>query len=521
MSEADNYQIILETLKEYLEKNLQAKPIEINCFFRKDLPIFLIHYSESVVPNPKEVFSLLKQALKQEGFPEDYPVSMYLVWQESDRVDFLQRLLVTETKISDENFKNTQKPRKFAFAGLITGIAIVSLFCGYIFSRPCVIGKCQAISEAKEAMQMAFIQVNTSASDGNILSAQQELNKAIATLKSIPVWSNSRPQAEKLLKDAQEQSQNLNKIVNAIQIGQKANSVTEITESQSLWQEAIATLETIPSKSHWKTVAQFKIQQYQKNLVELQQQQTDRQNAIAYLKKAQETAKLAQNRENDAQSLSDWQLVSATWQTSLQQLREISPQTKEYQQAKELLEAYVPRLVSARKRKQQEEVATNIYQKATEQAKIAQNAESKNQWLAAVTNWRNALNFIQQVPKNTFQYRQAEPLIATYLLALNRANEFSQANSILEKICLENSQCNYTIADNVIKLNLTSDYIQKLWETVLQARATGNWQTEAQLRDRIALLEKNLQSLGNNSGKRVEVYNSDGRLMMVYEVNRH
>lgn len=418
--------------------------------------------------------------------------------------------------------ESRQQSRKFAIAGAMTGMVIFSLLSSYALTRPCVVGKCYAIVEARVAIKIALTSVRVSASDRDLLAAQQQVKSAIATLQAIPIWSNYRSQAEKLSKDSQKQFQNLTKIVSAIHIAEKATSATKPEKIQNLWLKAIATLEEIPIESQWRAIAQLKIQQYQKNVAGLERQQKERQNGIVNLNLAQKTAQLAQNREDDAQSLSDWQLVSTTWQIALQQLQEISPQTREYQQAKQLLEAYAPRLVLALSHKQQEEFAANIYQKAIEKAKIAQNAELKTQWLTAVLNWRNALALIRQVPKNTFQYRQAEPLITTYMLALDRATEISQNNSILEKICIaQKLTCDYAIAQEAIKINLTSDYIHRLWETVSQARATGNWQTEVELRDRIAILEKNLQSLSNNSGKRVEVYNSDGRLMMVYEVSRH
>jgi len=170
MNEVVNYQIILKSLTEYLEKNLQVQPIQINCLFRENTPIFLIHYSQSIILNPKEVFFLFRQALQEEGFPEDYPVSIYLVWQESDRLDLLQQLLA-DSQIN--SLKRPQKSRKIAIAAAITGMTIFSLLCGYALTRPCVIGKCQVISEAKEAIQTAFIEVNPAATDRDILVAQQ------------------------------------------------------------------------------------------------------------------------------------------------------------------------------------------------------------------------------------------------------------------------------------------------------------------------------------------------------------
>ncbi|MCU0533891.1 MAG: hypothetical protein MUD14_08345 [Hydrococcus sp. Prado102] len=409
-----------------------------------------------------------------------------------------------------------------SIAGAATGVAIV-VASSYALTRPCVIGKCSAIPQAQQLATQALSRVSVSSDEPEIVSAKQELDEAIATLNAIPGWSNYRSEAQTLIKDYQHDSDSLKAIIDATQTADRAillvqNSSTQWEEMRSLWQNAIATLQPLLSERQWQAIAQVKIYDYQKNLDALQNRNNAQKTANVKLQTAKETALVAQMRQNSAQTASDWQQVSSIWQTALQHLREISPQTSVYQETRQLIKVYTSELLSAGMRQRQEESATNLYQRAIEQAKRAQNAETKQQWSAAASDWRIALTYIKQVTRQTFQYRQAEPLIATYTLALDRAMKYQQIEGILTKICDKNSNiCSYTIDERAIKIQLTSTYTQNVWDTALQARANGNVQIQIDLLNRLSSLESTLQNLSNNLGKRVEVYNSEGRLITVYE----
>jgi hypothetical protein len=553
MSETAESQLSLRELEELLQKKLHSEPsinipLQIHCLFREEILIVLIDYPESAIPHPKQVFSLLRQTLKEEQISDNYSISMYLICQEQEQSDILQPLLVDslESKIAEEASQSlselqaekllessdraTKKPLPNLLLlgiGAGTGISLVSLLAlFYALTRPCVIDNCSVIPQAQQLFDTASRLVRVSSSDREILTAQQQLDEAIQKLQLIPWWSNYRSEAERLLQDYQQQSASLKTIGGAIATAKQATVLTENSpmtsskneEIRQLWQTAITSLQQLPSDSPWYAIAQVKIQDYQKNLVGLEQRLEAQQKATTNLKAAKEAAKLARSRQNSAQSPSDWQAVRTTWQTAVQRLRDISPQTSVYPEAQRLLEIYTSGLVIAQTRQNQEQSAANLYQKATETAKLATQAEAKNQWSAAISHWRNALTYVREVPQNTFQYRQAEPLRATYTIAFNRAIKFEQSDRALEKICAQGSKiCNYAIADNLIKVNLTYSYMQTVWKTALQAKATGNLQTEVNLLNHISTLEKSLQSLSNTSEKRVEVYNADKQLMMVYE----
>jgi hypothetical protein len=412
---------------------------------------------------------------------------------------------------------------RMTIAGTATGVAIVVIACSYALTRPCVIGKCSAIPQARQLTSQALSRVSVSSDEQEMVSAKQKLDAAIATLNAIPVWSNYHSEAQTLLKDYQQDSNNLKTIIDATQTADRAillvqNASSQWEEMRSLWQNAIATLQPLLSDRQWQAIGQVKISDYQKNLDAIQYRKNAQDSANVKLKLAKETAQLAKTRQNSAQTVSDWQQVYSHWQTALQNLREISPQTSVYQETRQLMEMYTAELLSAGMRQRQEESATNLYQRAIEQAKRAQKAETKQQWSAAASDWRIALTYIKQVPRQTFQYRQAEPLIANYTVAFDRAMKYQQIESVLGKICDKNNNiCSYTIGERAIEVKLTSTYTQTVWNAVLQARANGNVEMQIDLLNRLSSLESTLQNLSNHLGKQVEVYNSDKQLLTIYE----
>lgn len=412
---------------------------------------------------------------------------------------------------------------KMTIAGAATGFAIVIVASTYAFTRPCVIGKCSEIPQARQLATEALSQVNVSSEEQEIFNAKQKLDEAITTLKTIPRWSNRHNEAQTLVKDYQNDSNSFKAIINASYSADRAislvqNSSFEWEEMRSLWQNAIATLQPLLSDRQWRAIAQVKIYDYQKNLDSLQNREDAQNSANVKLERAKEIARVAKMRQNSAQTASDWKLVYSNWQTALQHLREISPQTSVYQETRQLIKIYTAELLLAGTRQRQEDSANNLYKRAIEQAKRAQNAENKQQWSAAAADWRIALTYIKQVSHQTFQYRQAEPLMATYALAFDRAMQYQQIEEILAKICDSSSNmCSYVIGDRAIEVKLTSTYTQTVWDTALQARANGNVQTQIDLLNLLSSLESTLQNLSNNLGKRVEVYNSDKRLITVYE----
>jgi len=146
------------------------------------------------------------------------------------------------------------------------------------------------------------------------------------------------------------------------------------------------------------------------------------------------------------------------------------------------------------------------------------------QWSASVYHWRNALNYIEQVPQNSFQYNQVQPLLSAYQGALTQAEnqlrrtlKLQQAKEDLAQTCKGVTKvCDFTVSDSLIKIKLTPNYVEDIRQTALKAKAQANTNTQIALLDHISTVEQALQVISNNTGLRVEVYEPNNSLAIAY-----
>jgi hypothetical protein len=436
----------------------------------------------------------------------------------------------------DENQMNTnQASPKFLGKLVLWGVSgSLLLFFStlYFLTRPCVMGQCAVLDQAQLYADSSNQILNQNPSGKAIFEAQDQLHQAIALLDDIPQWSMYHQEADQLLNTYQTKAQTLENLISSLKIASQASYHTQNPpypiekwqESQQKWREAISGLEKISGDSDLYLLAQAKIVEYQQNLSIINRLLNQEAQASDKLNLAKETIKIAQVRQGTAQSLDNWQLVYATWQTALQRLKEIPPQTTGYTQAQQLINEYNPMIAQVREKKNQELFAANAYNQSLRLAQLAKNAQDINQWSSAVYHWRNALEYIQQVPPNSFQYNQVAPLLNTYNNALAKAEnqlrvsiELQQAQEDLTHTCQGISKlCDFTIAQNQIKVKLTSDYIEDIRNTAIKAKAQENTNTQIALIDHIATFEKALQVISTNTGLRLEVYEPNGKMAIAY-----
>lgn len=414
----------------------------------------------------------------------------------------------------------------------VSGSLLLFFSTLYFLTRPCVMGQCAALDQAQEYAHTSNQILNQNPSGQAIFEAQTQLNQAIALLTDIPQWSMYHQEADQLLNTYHSKAQHLKSLISALKIASSASHHTQKPpypmvkwqEAQQKWREAISGLEKIPSDSDLYLLAQAKIVEYQQNLKIINGLLNQEAQASDKFNLAQETIKIAQVRQGTAQSLDHWQLVYATWQTAIQRLKEIPPQTTVYNQAQQLINEYNPMIAQVREKKNQELFAANAYNQSLRLAQLAKNAQDINQWSSAVYHWRNAIEYIQQVPPNSFQYNQVAPLFNSYNNALAKAEnqlrvsiKLQQAQEDLTHTCQGLSKlCDFTIGQNQIKVKLTSEYIEDIRNTAIKAKAQENTNTQIALIDHIATFEKALQVISTNTGRRLEVYEPNGKMAIAY-----
>jgi hypothetical protein len=415
---------------------------------------------------------------------------------------------------------------------IVAGTGLSLLFVSsvvYVLSRPCVVGSCQVIPEAEALSQKSIARLQKPQSGKEVLEAQQQLTEAIQMLEPIPAWSSHHSKAQELIKAYKGQSEQVNQMVTALKTAVRASyksenpphSPSQWIEVENMWREAIAQLEQLPTDSNLQPLAQEKIQAYKANLGQTSQRLVKERQAQGYLQSAKDAGLIAQARQGVAQSSEHWQLVYSTWQIAMNRLKQIPQGTMAYQEAQQLTAMYTPQMATARDRKIQEEIAANAYKQGLRLAQLAKASQANNQWTVAVSQWRNALTYVNQVPTDTFYYGKARSLAGSYSNALKQAQaelqlamKVQQARRDLNQTCYGKIKvCFYTIEGNLIKVRLTPTYLEVVRQTSLNAKAKGDSNTQTGVVNHILTLGEALEAISDNSRIPLEVYAPDGNLI--------
>ncbi len=421
---------------------------------------------------------------------------------------------------------------RFWPALIAAGVAVsIIVFFGslYLVSRPCVFRRCEQLEVAQELANEAVATLQDPPSGRAVLQAQQQLAQAIELLETIPGWSGAHEEAANLLVAYNASAEKVAELVEALQLAAQAANLTQNPplpverwqESQRSWRGAIAILNDIPAGSEFYDFAREKIREYRENLSLVNRRLEQERAAVENFAAAQEAAKVADVRLGVAQSLDNLRLAEATWQTAIDRLAAIPASTTPYVEAQPLLADYRPKLVQASDRLSRESFAQDAYDQGESLGQLAAAAQAMNQWEQAVTHWRNALNYVKQVPSDAFVYAKAQPLVERYSAALNTAQsrleekvQVRQARSALTRICqADGTICVYTVTEALISVRLTPNYVQRVRRTAAQARDSNDVEVQADLLDHIFNLEKALIEVSEDTGIPLEIYTTDNVLV--------
>lgn len=459
----------LKDIESRLEQDLPESfegftPITVQCVLTENSLLILLQTQSLASISSQKVVSQIKKILDQEFIPQSLQITIRLMSDEGECFEetldsdgknrSLLLVLPVVNQFKQEIFSywkqvDLSKYPSKRITGVGTGI-ILLLGGIYIISRPCSLGSCATLPQAQQLAQEGISAFETSPSPESLSVVEGRLTEAVEKLIKIPWWSSYHSQANSLLNLYQGRLDNLEELNRALnqayQAVDKAQNpplpAGEWRTIQELWQEAISDLKQLPPDSPFYSFAQTKLKEYQGNLETIKQRlQAEKQSQIS-LAKAKEAAKLAIVRQNVAQSVEEWQLVYATWKTAIKRVQEIADGTTNTQEARQLLNTYMPHYTKANARLQQEILAQNHYNEALKQAQSAQNSQQNQQWSSAVSHWRSALTALKQIKPNTFVANEAQPLMTNYTLALNQAQinlkkavNLQQLRQSLEEVC--------------------------------------------------------------------------------------
>lgn len=473
---------------------------------------------QSVLTEPRE-----SSETSTSGGTQEHPWDQPIPREDDSKAD---EVPPEEPQVQEATPKKDLLPLAVAGAGLSLVVFFSSLF---VLSRPCVLGQCREIALAQELSNQSQKTLQRPQSGKEVLEAQQQLTDAIKILETIPPWSGEHGKAQELIKAYQAQGEQVNKMIMAMKTGARAgykgenppHPAPQWIEAQNLWREAIAQLEQLPTQSSLQPLAQEKIKSYKSNLAQTNQRLVKERQAQTLIKSAKDAALIAQARQGVAQSLEHWQLVYATWQEAINRLKKVPQGTTGYVEAQDLSGLYAPKMATALSRKNEEQIAANTYNQGLRLADLARNAQTNNQLSVAVTNWRNALTFMNQVPSNSFYHGKAQAIAASYTnnlkqvqVQLQLALKLQQARRDLNQTCQGKTKvCNYTINKNLIKVQLTPTYMEKVRQTALNAQAKGDSIAQSGVVNHILTLGEALEAISDNVKIPLEVNAPDGSII--------
>ena len=545
-----------------LSDAIAASPLQVNCSLSEETLIIIIQYSETLTLQKAATFSCVREFLDRQGSSSLYPTEIYLTRekpssflkngtanQETEDMRSIPRQKNRESSLqppktnklslfqqnnlhfpilSPQNIPDYFSTKKLLGLGLGLGILVMGL---YGLSDPCVTGTCPSLSQAKILINSSLLVLEPDSSS-SLLATKQKLGEARVQLQSIPWWSPYRVQANALDSEAQTILRDIDSLNAAIASGNQATflmqksslSIPEWQTVQSLLRKSIKQLKQLPTNSQFQAFAIAQSQQYEKSLRANNQRLQQEQLANTIYEEAMKIGRAAKVQENMAQSIDDFDKISATWKKAIESLENISQGTTSYDKTSKILDLYGQKYKAIDARKKNEALANLNLQQAIQESQIAEKLEQSQQWSLAVSHWKDALVYLKQVPDNSFQSTKAKSLLIQYNLSLNKAQEnFRNANRLqliknnLAKVCSqENKACNYSIDKNMIKVKLTSSYLQQIWDLSIQAKLNANIKEQAKILNHLARLEQSFQMISNQAKIPLAVYNSKGNLMTTY-----
>jgi hypothetical protein len=375
--------------------------------------------------------------------------------------------------------------------GLAALILVGSGALAYAITRPCVVGNCDRLDQAAELNQSAQITLIGQPNGEDLAVAQADLQAAIDLLTPVPTWSAYYGEAQADLQRYQSSIVSLNALIQAQAIAQEAaqlsqnppHPVERWVKVHLLWQQSVDRLATIPTESPAFDFAQQKLREYRANHSAIGRRIVAEEEAEANFSTAIQTAHLARQRTETANSLAGWQLATKEWQAAIKGLSLIPQGTMAYTEAQAQLQDYQDQLRRATNRSVLEEAGAHHYNQAVQAARAAAAYEAKSQWTQAVAQWRQAVASAQAIPTDTILAEDGAILLETYQPALANAQTRLRTAVTLQNLTVTLAQlCEFSATPctvredaNQLRVVLSSQYAEPLRQAITPPAADGTF----------------------------------------------
>jgi len=416
--------------------------------------------------------------------------------------------------------------------GLAGFIVISSGVFAYALSRPCVVGGCSRLEDAEAFYADAQLQLTGSPDEETLKTAQSDLQAAMVLLTPIPHWSSYYEASQATLQQVQTDITALNALIQAKAKAREAvnlsqnppHSVEHWVDVQLLWQQSIDLLDTISSDSPTADYAQQKLEEYQANHKAIGRRVVAEEEAEANFSTAIQTAQLAQQRLDTAESLAGWQLAAKEWQAAIKGLTLIPQGTSAYGEAQEYLQDYRQKLAQASAQANLEEDSTRFYQQAVQATREAKAYEARNQWTLAVTQWRRAVARANQISPESTLGSEATVLLETYQPALTNAESRLRTAVALQKLTQtvgsvcdgSGTPCQVNESPSQIQVTLSSQYAEPLRQAITPPAADGTFAFTNELTPSVQQLIEEIMAVSHQVDRQVSIYDSHGGFVARY-----
>ncbi|NER00394.1 MAG: hypothetical protein F6K30_27470 [Cyanothece sp. SIO2G6] len=408
---------------------------------------------------------------------------------------------------------------------------------GYVVTRPCAMGGCPVLEQAKTLYGPADPLLDATASMESISQTYATLLDINYRLAAVPLWSPHHAQAQAVLGGHEEQADVLAQVLaaqqqalNAAIASQSPPYPLEMWQTIAAeWQAAIAQLSAVATEDSVAPLVQVKLEEYEDNLAIVQQRIQRETEAAQVVAVARESLHGADALSSVAQSSDSLQVVESTLQTALAHLATVPGDTMVSAEAEHLLALYQPQLTTVGTRLQSEEQSTQLYARANNSAEQALASEQTNQWSAAVTHWQEALNQIQQIPEGTAYHDQVKPLLASYGSALDQAqhqldqmNTVVQARQSLTQSCGTVAKVCQSVGPGIdptasLQVQLTPNYDDVVEQAMLSRELKASPAQHLESLESIHYLLGVIATVGRTNQIAIELHRSDGVQVGTYQ----
>jgi hypothetical protein len=561
--ETASYQPQLQALGQALHSVLQQDvpvPVDVRCVMKQGKLLVLAQHPPDISLDAKRVFALLKTAIKSHRddllYPlladtSTLPVQLYLRVQDQpqpyafypfqldldpeeslDSRDLMSSLDETPASwdSTPEDVPATpgsppKRSRRLWLGLLIAGVVVLGGAAAYLLTRPCVIGGCRPLEQAETLFtqsQQAMAQVESA---DDVRAVYEQLVEARYLTTRVPQWSGYHETAQAQRDRYDRHTEAISRVMSAqrdaFAAAQRSQNpphpIPTWEEIRDLWESAIAHLEAVPADSPIADFAQRKLAEYQSNLAVINQRIEQEQDAQSRVRSAREMAQRATDQESSAIMADQWQSAYTAWQIAIDILKPIPAQTMSHAEAQQLLSIYNTRVADLRDRLSQEERSTAIYRQSLQLANQASTYEQQEQWSRAVSTWQDALSQVQQVPVDSSYHEQMQPLVNSYSLALEDAQQnlrlaiaAQRAQAELDKLCAgPTPPCTYQVSRNRTEV----------WLTIPQTTAIPFPQPDRPgtvLNPPLETLLHQIAQVGTLANVEIDVYTAEGNLFGRY-----